>query len=358
MAEISDIKILFAQIEKGTLPQNALVFGEETFFIDKLIEKLEIIAKEKSLEFVKYSSNDFKLNDLLDLVDQNSLFSSGKILVIKEFGKLIKSGTSDEEHDETKEAQSKSSKSKPLSDLLVDYFKNPNPATFLFLTHPDKIDMRLKFYKNAVKLIPTYQSKKIYEKEIFDFIEQKFKEKNLKVDYPVIEYIYKTVGNNLYDLDSELNRLFISIEGIKKIDIETIKNYLIPIRKYSIFDLLNAFRDKNVTAALEIGLNLINNNSPLVYIITILQKYFFSLLTFNEVRNQYKSDEKVAAIIGCHPYFLKDYELAFRRYSFEELEKIFDILLKKDIELKSLNLSEEVLFTSMISEIGLAIKKL
>lgn len=355
MAEIQDIKSLLVKIDKGEIPQSCLVFGEETFFIDKLIEKIDLLARKKSYSISKISSNEFKLNDLLELVDQNSLFSSSKILVVKEFGKFIRSGTSGETDDEESLNPSKSS---ALVKLLIDYLKNPNPSTYLFLIHPDRIDMRLKFYKEASKLIPFYQSKRIYEKEIFDFIQQKFTERKIQIDYQTIDYIYKTVGNNLYDIESELNRLLISIEGLKKIDAETIKKFIIPVRKYSIFDLLNAFRDKDIANALEIGLNLIENNSPLVYIISMLQRYFFSLLSFNEIKSQYKSDEKVAAIIGCHPYFLKDYELASKRYRFEELEKIFDILLNKDIELKSLNLKEEVIYTSMVSEIGLAIKKL
>lgn len=357
MAETQDIKVLLNKLDKGELPQSVLVFGEESFFIDKLIEKLEEIANKKSIDILKASSNEYKLNDILELVNQNPLFSSEKIFIVKEFGKLIKS-TSSKEEDDDDEAKTKSSKPSGLITLLLDYFKDPNPATHLFLIHPDRIDMRLKFYKDASKLIPFYQSKKVYEKDIFELIEQKFKEKNIQIDTQTIDYIYKTVGTNLYDLESELNRLFISIQGNKKVDINTIKKFLIPVRKYSIFDLLNAFRDKDISNALEIGLNLIHNNSPLVYIISMLQRYFFNLLTFNELKNQYKSDEKVAAIIGAHPYFLKDYEVASKRYKFEELEKIFDILLKKDIELKSLNLNDDVLYTSMISEIGIAIKKL
>jgi DNA polymerase-3 subunit delta len=355
MADTQDIKSLLSKIDKGEIPTNALIFGEESFFIDKTIEKLEEIANKKSLDFTKISANDYKLNDLINLAEQNSLFSSGRILVVRNFGIYIKSASSDDEDDAI---NSKATKSSASIKLLTEYLKKPNPATFLFLTHSDKIDMRLKFYKDALKLIPFYQSRRVYEKEIFDFIEQKFIEKKIQIDYETIEYIYRTIGNNLYDIESELNRLFISIEGVKKADVETIKNFLIPIRKYSIFDLQNAFRDKDLNMALKIGLNLIQNNQSLVYIITMLQKYFFNLLTFNEIKNHYKNDEKVSAIIGCHPFFLKDYEVASKRYKFEELEKIFDILLKKDIELKSLNLKEDVLYTAMISEIGLAIRKL
>ncbi|MGB9663783.1 MAG: DNA polymerase III subunit delta [Ignavibacteria bacterium] len=356
MADTQDIKSLLNKLNKGEIPSNALVFGEEFFFIDRVIEKLELLANKKSLEFTKIDANDYKLIDLIDLADQNTLFGSGRILVVKNFSNFIKSGSTSD--DEELDVGTKSSKSASAVKDLLSYLKNPNPATFLFLTQSDKIDMRLKFYKDASKLIPFFQSRRVYEKEIFDFIEQKFKEKKIEIDYTTIEYIYRTVGNNLYDLDSEINRLFFSIEGERKVDIDTIKKFLIPLRKYSIFDLQNAFRDKDLNQALRIGLNLIQNNQPLVYIISMLQKYFFSLLTFNEIKTQYKVDEKVAAIIGCHPYFLKDYETAAKRYKFEELEKIFDILLKKDIELKSLNIKDDVLYTAMISEIGLAIKKL
>ena len=356
MADTQDIKVLLGKLDKGEIPSNALVYGEESFFIDKVIEKLEDIANRKSLSFSKISANDYKLSDLVILADQNSLFSSEKILVVKNFGSYFKSSSKSD--DEEIETDSRASKSSNPAKLLIDYLKKPNPSTILFLIHADKIDMRLKFYKDASKLIPFFQSRRIYEKEIFDYIEQKFREKNIQIDYETVEYIYRTIGNNLYDIESELTRLFISIEGTNKVDIETVKRFLIPIRKYSIFDLQNAFRDKDLNMALKIGLNLIQNNQPLVYIITMLQKYFFSLLTFNEIKNQFKNDEKVAAVIGCHPFFLKDYEVASKRYRFEELEKIFDILLKKDIELKSLNLKDDVLYTAMISEIGLAIKKL
>lgn len=356
MAETLDIKILLNRLEKGELPTNAVIFGEEAFFIDKVIQVLENIAQKQSLEFTKISSNDYKINDLIDLAEQNTLFSSGRILVVKNFGVYFKSGSISTDVDDL-EADSTSSKV-TLVKLLLDYLKNPNPSTFLYLIHYDKIDMRLKFYKDASKIVPFYHSKKVYEKEIFDFIEQKFKARKIQIDYSSLEYIYITVGDNLYDIDSELNRLFISVGETKNLSLEQLKTFLIPIKKYSIFDLMKAFKEKDLSMALKIGLNLIQNDQPLVYIITMLQRYFFNLLTFNEIRKQFKTDEKVAAIIGCHPYFLKDYEVASKLYKFEELEKIFDILLKKDIELKSLKLSDDVLYTAMISEFGLALKKL
>lgn len=356
MAEINSVQELLKNISKGKFPQCCFVFGEESFFIDKAIENLESIAKKRNFEFFSFLSNEIRLNELIEWLEQNTLFGEGKIIIVKNFGNYVKI-TSDQHEEESDENVKTSKKNLPVNNLL-EYLKNPNPASFLFLTHYDKIDQRLRFYKEALKLIPFYQSRRFYEKDIFDFIEMKFDEANIKIDKNTVEYIYLTVGDNLYDLESEINRLLISIGDVKKVDIESIKKYLIKTKKYSIFDLFNAFRDKNIDSALEIGLNLINNDAQMVYILIMLQKYFFSLLTFNELRNQYKTDEKVAAVIGCHPFFLKQYEIASKRYKFEELEKIFDILLKKDIELKTLNIDENVLYTTLISEIGLAIKKL
>ncbi len=354
MTESKNVKELIKKISTGKIPQNAIIYGEETFFIDKILEQLEIIANKKSLELRKYTSSEIKLRDLLDLLQQGTLFNTGRIFVVTDFVKFIKSVVASDDLIE----DARESERNELIKRLIEYLKNPNPDNYLFLIQPERIDMRLKFFREISKVVPFFNSKRVYDRDVFEFVEQKFNERKIKVEYKVIEYIIKTVGNNLYDLDAELNRLFISLEHVESADIDSIKKFIIPMKKYSVFDLLNAFRDKNIPLALEIGINLIENNSPLVYIIAILQRYFFSLLIYDELRNTYKSDEKIATIIGCHPFFLKDYEIASKRYRFEELEKIFDILLKKDIELKSLNPGEEVLYSTMISEIGLAIKKL
>lgn len=351
---VKDVSELISNLKNEKIPNNFLVFGEESFFIDKVIDTVEFLAHKNSYDFVKYSSNEIRLIDLIDLAQQNSLFSVRKLIVVKNFEAYLKKRG---ENDDSEISDTKLNIKSENQQLLLNYLANPNPNTILILTHYDKLDQRTKFFKEALNYIDIYQSKRLYEKEIFDFIERKFRERGILIDYQVVEYVYKIVGNDLYVLDSELERLFISIEGIKKVDINKLKDFLIPSKKYTIFDLYNAFRDKDMSRALEIGLNIINSGYDLVYLIVMLNKYFFSLLTLEELKSKYKSNEKVAALVGCHPFFLKDYEIAAKRYRFEELQEIFDILLKKDIESKTLNLKSDVLYTTMVMEIGQAIKK-
>lgn len=45
MPETQDIRTLINKLDKGELPQNVLVFGEETFFIDKLFENLKNLQR-------------------------------------------------------------------------------------------------------------------------------------------------------------------------------------------------------------------------------------------------------------------------------------------------------------------------
>ncbi len=355
MSSVLEVAELIEKLKNGNIPPNIIVFGEETFFIDKIIEFAENLAQKKTYGFLKYTSNEINIVNLIDLAQQNSLFSSRKILVIKNFGNYLK-GRVEDESDE--EAGSKSNVKLESQKLLLNYLSNPNPDTVLILTHLDRLDQRTKFFKEAVKYAEVYHSKRLHEKEIFDFIERKFGEKKILINYKEVEYIYKTVGNDLYSLESEIERLFISIEGLNRVDVDTLKKFLIPSRKYTIFDLYNAFRDKDMSQALEIGLNILDSGYDFVYLIVMLNKYFFSLLTFHELVSKYKSNEKVSALIGCHPFFLKDYEIASKRYTFEELQKIFNILLRKDIELKTLNLTSDVLYTSLVTEIGEAIKKM
>lgn len=357
MAEKNNIQIFINKIKNGELPNKVLLFGEEAFFIDKATDLIEQIARTKKWDLLKFSASDIKLPDLVDLARQGSLFFSERIIIVKDIGFYFR-GVSKRNNENDESEDNKILLLSTDHQILFKYLKNPNSLTHLFFINHDKLDERSKVVKELLKYFDVYQSKRLYEDDILEFIANKLKEKDFKFDFSVIEYIYKVVGNNLVDIDSQIESLSISLEGNKKIDVELIKRYLITSKKYSIFDLYNAFRDKDLSRALVIGNNLIENNFELIYILTMLFRYFQSLLMFNELRRDYKTDEKISKIIGCHPFFLKDYEIASKRYKFEELENIFDILLNTEIELKTYNIDEKNLYTKLIGEIGLVIGKL
>jgi len=322
-----NIKEFSAQINKEKFPEVAFIFGEENYYLDKTVELIQQNSKKLNYSFESFNQQEKSVHEIIDLASEFSLFGGKKVIVVKDFGSMKQ------------------------KEKFIPYFDNPSLATTLILVENSKVNLdQNQTYKKLAALNCAYDSPRFKEDEILNWIETRFKKQKIKIDFEIINLLYSNIGNNLAEIDAELNKIFLVIGDEQKLSKESIKALIVSSRQYTIFDLYNSLRDKKFDSALKIGYNLLNGEATMVYIIVMLHRYFNSLLTFQELKRVSKNQIALASKVGCHPYYLKDYESASKRYSFNELSKIFEILLQKDIELKSTSIDEKTLFTLMIGE--------
>ncbi|MCX8009697.1 MAG: DNA polymerase III subunit delta [Ignavibacteria bacterium] len=328
------IKDFVRLINQKKFPDVAFLFGEEEYFIKKTIDFTKEIAKSLNYTFNEYSFKDYTITEIFDLVNEFSLFGGKKIIVITEFGSLKQ------------------------KEKFVKYLENPSPSASIILVEFDKVNLdQNQTYKKFRDLGIAYESKKYYENEILEFIQDRFKKKKINTDLEIAELLYESIGNNLAELEAEIDKVALAYDG-KQISKEEVKKVIGVSREYTIFDLFNVLKDKRFDKALMIGYNLLDHSASMVYIITMLSKYFFSLLTFNEIKKiAGNKDIVIAKMIGTAPRFLQDYEMASKRYSTNELVQIFRILLDKDFQLKSTSIDEKTQYAMLISEISLLSKR-
>lgn len=323
-----NIKEFDSQIQKKNFPQVAFLCGEEEYYIANALDSTQANSKELNYSFEIFNSDEVSPQEIIDHASEFSLFGEKKVIVIKEFGSLNK------------------------KEKLIPYFQNPSHTTCLILVENSKINFsQNKTYKTLESLNYVYESYRLKENEILEYIEKRFKSKKINIDFEVVNLIYSIVGNNLFELDAEIGKILMAVEGKNSVSKELVSSLVVSNRQYSIFDLYNALRDKKFDLALKIGYNLLDGDATLVYIIVMLHKYFFNLLTFQELKKITNNEKELASKIGSHPFYLKDYELASKRYGFMEISKIFELLLQKDIELKSTTINERTQYAILIGEI-------
>ncbi len=333
MIAIRNIKEFSIQINKGNFPELAFIFSEENYYLDKTLSLIQEKSKEKNYSLESFYHNEKSVQEILELTSEISLFGGRKIIVVKDFGSM------------------------KFKEKLIPYFENPSLETSLFLVENSKVNLNQnQTYKKLAALNCVYTSPKLKEDEVLDWIERRIKKENIKSDFEIVNLLYSNIGNNLAKLDAELNKIFIALGDKKEINKESIKSLLVSSRQFTIFDLYNSLGEKKFDSALKIGYNLLNGEATMVYILVMLTRYFTSILTFPELKRISSNQYTLAAKVGCHPYYLKDYESASKRYSFNQLSKIFGILLQKDIDLKSTSLDEKTLFTQMIGEFAIVSK--
>ncbi len=295
-----------------------LISGEENYFIDLLTSKFEklFLSKKDKYELIIFYGNELNTGELINNCKIFPLFSEKKIFLIKE-AQNIKN-----------------------FDNLKSYFLNPNNNSIVIFSYKKKIDKRKKIFSILNKNCVIYESKKIYDNQVFDFVCKYVEDKKYKYEITAIQIIIENIGNNLIKIVNEIDKLFLNINQFDMISNDLVFQNIGISRKYNNFELQNAFINKNFNKALKIieYFELNPKETHINLIISILFNLFSKLLIYHDINSN--KDDFVSKKLKINPYFLKDYIKAANNYSKDKVInsisklKIAD-LMSKGIENKS-----------------------
>lgn len=237
-------------------------------------------------------------------------------------------------------------------EIIGQYIKNPSPSTAIIL-EVESIDRRQKNWQTISKLCHVAEFKVPYPEKIPAWIESRCKNYKRKIDPEASRFLFDCVGNNLGELDSELNKLDIFIEKGKKITINDIKE-IIGSRAENVFKWINAIVEKNPAEALKTIENLMENEDSPVMPLTLLAKHFYSLLKIKMYQKEKMKEEEIAEKLGLNHfyYFIKlGFGKQAMRFTLQEIEEFFRYLRDADIKAKSSNIDPKLLMETLTFKI-------
>ena len=194
---------IISSLKKKDYQPIYFLMGDEPYYIDYIsdfIIKNILNDSEKDFNQHIFYAKDSDVNTIISTAKQFPLMSNYTVVVIKEAQDLKK------------------------IELFEEYFNNPLSTTILVFCYKNKsIDKRKKFGKNISKKALVFESKKLYENQIPDWI-QKFTQQNgyqisIKASYLLNEFL----GNNLSKLSNELEKLMIICDKDKEISTDLIE---------------------------------------------------------------------------------------------------------------------------------------
>ncbi|XZQ53797.1 MAG: DNA polymerase III subunit delta [Candidatus Karelsulcia muelleri] len=230
--------------------------GEERFLIENLTNSIEFFLKKK--EKIKK-----KILYGYDL-DLKKLFFVTKQIYINfsnEYNLII-----------VKEAQFLSEK---IENIYYNILKNNYKKTILIICYNNKVlDKRKKLYKYIKKNGIIFNCVKLKTNEIFNFFQNEIEEKGYIITHNAIKLLIKFLGENLYSINNEINKLFILMEKNKIIDEKIIKKYVIK----TTFKVESYIIEKNFIKAYKAILNL---NCPISFILKNIYNLFLKIIKFH-----------------------------------------------------------------------------
>lgn len=318
---MNEIRTIVSDIKNGNIKPIYFLMGDEPYYIDKISDFIEeniLDEAEKGFNQQIMYGRDASIEDIVGAAKRYPMMAERQVLIVKEAQDLSRS-----------------------IEKLVSYAENPQPTTVLVINYKyKKLDKRKKLHKAIAKSGLIYESKKLYENQVSDWIRRVLSGHKYQIEPKAAQMLVEFLGTDLSKISNELSKLMLILPKETIINDHHIEENIGISKDYNNFELRKAVGNKDVVRANRIINYFSENpkNNPLVMTISLLNGFFTQLLLFHGLKD--KSKSSVAKSLGVNPYFVDEYFLAARNYPMRKVAQNIAFLREADVKSKGVGASQ------------------
>ena len=289
--------------------------GDEPYYIDKITEYIMqniLTEAEKAFNLTVFYGKDSDALNIINTARRFPMMANYQLVIVKEAQELKN------------------------FEELIRYITIPLKSTILVINYKYKsLDKRKTFYKTLQENAIIYESSRLYENKIPDWIVNNLARRNYKIEPKAASLLTEFLGNDLSKISNELDKLVIVLaDNTRMITSQDIERNIGISKEFNNFELQNALGTKNVLKANQIINYFAENqkNNHITVTTSILYLFFSKLLIYHSLED--KSKNNVASMLKIRPYFTSDYETAARNYNSSKVIQVISLLREYDIKSK------------------------
>ncbi len=309
---LDKVKSIINDIKNGKTKPIYFLMGEEPYYIDgisKYIEKNILSEEEKGFNQMILYGRDVSIEEIVSNAKRYPMMAEKQVVIVKEAQDL----------------------SRTIENLL-EYVKNPQPTTVLVLCYKYKtLDKRKKLAKAIAEKGVLFESKKLYDDKVPDWINRVLAGKGYTITQKSSQMLVEFLGNDLSKINNELEKLQLILKPGEQITPQIIEKNIGISKDFNNFELQNAIGERNVKKAFAITQYFAQNpkNNPLPLTTGLLYAFFSKLLKYHALTDK----RDAAKVMGVHPFFLKDYQTAARNFPMKKVSSAIAAI--RDLDMKS-----------------------
>jgi DNA polymerase-3 subunit delta len=318
---MNEINQIVSEIKQGYTKPIYFLMGEEAYYIDKISEFIEntvLDESEKGFNQQVMYGRDVSVEEIVSAAKRYPMMAEKQVIIVKEAQDLSRT-----------------------IEKLVSYAENPQPTTVLVINYKyKKLDKRKKLHKAIAKAGVIYESKKLYDNQVPDWIRRVLSGKKYHIEPKAAQMLVEFLGTDLSKINNELEKLISILPKETIINDVHIEENIGISKDFNNFELRKAVGERNVVKANRI-INYFTENpksNPLVMTISLLNSFFTQLLLFHGLQD--KSKNAVAKAIGVSPYFVDEYFLAARNYPMRKVAQVVAFLRSADVKSKGVGANQ------------------
>ena len=281
---LEQVKQIIGDIKQGTIAPIYFLMGEEPYYIDGISDYIEdhlLSEEEKGFNQMVLYGRDITIEDIVSNAKRYPMMAERQVVIVKEAQELSRT-----------------------IENLVSYVENPQPTTVLVICYKyKKLDARKKLAKTIKKSGVLFESNKLYENQVPDWIRRVLAGKGYTITPKASQMLTEFLGNNLSKVNNELEKLQLIIKPGEQITPQIVEENIGISKDFNNFELQSAIATKDIKKAFGIvqyfGQN--SKNHPIVMTVALLYSFFSKLLKYHSI-----SDKSTAPkALGVNPYFIK-----------------------------------------------------
>ncbi len=291
--------------------------GDEDFYIDKLVNYAEhhiLNESEASFNLTVFYGRDTSWADVVNACMRYPMFSDRQVVLLKEAQHL-----------------------KDI-DKLEAYIEKPLPTTIFVVAYKDKkVDGRSKLARLLKQKAVMVTTRKMYDNQVHQWTQELVQSKQLSISPKGLALLVEHIGNDLTRIDNEIEKISVNLGKRKTITEEDIEEFVGVSKEYNVFELQAALARKDLAGSIRIIQYFESNPKagPIQLILPSLYSFFSKV--FMVFGAGTKDEKGIAAAIGVHSFFAKDYLHAAKVYDYQGIERA--LLLLHQYNLKSVGVN-------------------
>ncbi|WP_349351285.1 MULTISPECIES: DNA polymerase III subunit delta [unclassified Flagellimonas] len=329
------VKEIVSEIKQGSPKPIYFLMGEEPYYIDRIsqfIAENVLTEDERGFNQMVLYGKDTSIDEVVANAKRFPMMAQYQVVIVKEAQHLSRT-----------------------IEQLVPYAENPQQTTILVLCYKyKKLDKRKKLYKAIQKKGELFESKKLYENQVADWIRRTLGGKQYRISPKACIMLVEFLGTDLSKISNELDKLTLIVPPNVEITPELVEEHIGISKDFNNFELKKAIGERDVKKASRIIDYFAQNpkDNPFVVTVTLLNTFFTQLLQYHGLKDH--SPGNVAKVLGVSPYFVNEYVVAARNYPMKRVSGVISSLRKLDLKGKGVgasNMAQADLLKELLSEI-------
>jgi len=314
------------------------IYGDDTFRSSKKLQEIKDKFKTKvdrtGATITIMDGEDFDLPKLREQLLSPSLFTKQRLIILKNtLAHLVKHKKDQAE--------------------LVELLDKDRDNTIIFwedLSDKDvaKSIMKSELFKLLRNTKYAQEFKRLQYQHLEKWIREQVESLGGTIEPQVVKILITLVGNDLWRLDSEIQKLVL-YAGEKKVTLSDVETFVEERLEEDIWQFTDALAREHQAAALKLLADqLRSGSSPLELLNRMIWQFRVYILVKSILESKVQTSSEIAKELGLHPYVVQKALPVVKKFTFEKLIGIYQRLAELDQGLKSNIASPEVLLDRFI----------